>query len=83
MQQTIYRCDGCQEEIGNKVHISIRLGSDSGITEPPAHDAGYWKVHRPESMGSFLHFCCPQHMAGYFQGVIATLGLGPKAAKKK
>ncbi len=71
MQQTVYKCDQCKEEIGRKPHISLVLNTNNngcGIAVPPKGDTGAWRVVGVPR--NFIHFCDEQHLAKYFKALL-------------
>lgn len=80
MQVTIYKCDKCKKEIGNKKHLSLSFGQYSGVAVPPTakgiHGNKRWSIET-SVQGMFLHFCSTKHLAEYFDGLIE------KATKKE
>lgn len=74
MRQTVYKCDHCKVEIGDKKHISLQFANYSGIAIPPSTDemvkftkgfGNTWKV--VESLqGKFVHFCNHVCLGRYF-----------------
>ncbi len=75
MQQTVYKCDNCVLEIGQKEHISLRLGSNSGIAVPPGvkqgngSTTGFWTT-TPSLNGKFIHFCSIKCLGDYFKSLM-------------
>lgn len=75
MQKTVYKCDQCGREIGEKPHISLVLNINHdgcGIAVPPLkkgdkHSGRYslWTTKRFDR--SFIHFCNEEHLAKYFK----------------
>lgn len=64
MQKTTYNCDQCEKEIGDIKHISLNLGSFSGIANPPKKEkTKRWVVY---GIGKFAHFCSTEHMKEFF-----------------
>lgn len=75
-QQTIYKCDQCRKEIGDKIHITLMLsrGPGTGIAVPKPH----W--HTEQLNGNFLHFHSGKCIGEYFDALIKKQQL---PAKKK
>lgn len=69
MQQTVYKCDECSNEIGAKKHISLNIGhSYSGIATPPTK-GGQWEV-KNKINGKFMHFCNGQCIGRFFSALM-------------
>lgn len=74
MRKTVYKCDQCNTEFGDKKHISLSFSSYSGIAIPPSTDemvkftkgfGNVWTVK--ESLnGKFMHFCNGQCISRFF-----------------
>ena len=71
MRQTVYKCDECKKEIGEKRHISLQYGQYSGIAIP-SHPIPYtspnvvrWSVEGGIK-GTFAHFCNAQCLQRFF-----------------
>lgn len=64
MQKVGYYCDHCQKLIGEKRHISLRFGQNSGIATPPGEKNMYWQTD-PSLAGKFVHFCTTQCLSRY------------------
>lgn len=82
MQKTIYKCDECKKEIGEKPHISLVMNNSvNGIALPPNHPKGqsHWYVQR---IHGFLHFCSAEHLAKWFEKEIAKYAVLPVKKKK-
>lgn len=66
MQKTNYICDHCQVEIGDIKHISLNLGSFSGIANPPKKEkTKRWVVY---GCNRFAHFCSTECLKDFFDG---------------
>lgn len=87
MRQTVYKCDQCTKEIGEKKHISIQFAEYSGIAVPPS---GYRPVKNFEKKdesflvqgygswtiqnslrGRFMHFCNAVCLQRFFSSLMA------------
>jgi hypothetical protein len=74
-QKTIYTCDSCQKEIGEKPHISLSFSNYSGIALPPNTPnntggiLGQWKVVN-SIQGRFYHFCSGTCIGSFFTGLM-------------
>lgn len=68
MQQTVYKCDNCTQEIGKKKHLSFRFAQNTGIAHPPGTNSngGYWTT-TGNLQGKFMHFCSVKCLSGYFK----------------
>lgn len=79
MQKTIYTCDQCEKEIGNKRHITLVMAANmvaSGIAVPPSKGQSTWGVHHKLN-GKFLHFCNGVCIGRYFSALLKkTLVIG-------
>ena len=64
MRQTVYKCDHCTTELGEKTHISLSFSNYSGIAFKP--EARYWEVLKPLK-GKFMHFCNSKCIGAYFK----------------
>lgn len=71
MRHTIYKCDQCKKEIGEKKHLSFQFYKFSGVSVP-VKPAPYtlpsvtrWEV-RESLDGKFMHFCGVACMSKYF-----------------
>ena len=70
MQKTIYICDQCQKEIGDKKHISVAFGGPvSGIAVPPNKGQQSWGVHHKLN-NSFRHFCNGSCIGHFFSDLM-------------
>ena len=68
-QKTIYTCDACQKEIGEKKHISLQVNSGlSGVAMPPDKKFLHWRIVKLPL--SFMHFCSAKCMSGWFGGLL-------------
>lgn len=65
MRKTVYGCDQCLNEIGNKKHLSLYLGHTSGIAIPPEGEKGKWTV-KEGVVHRTVHFCTTEHLKEYF-----------------
>lgn len=86
MQQTVYKCDECEKEIGLNIHISLRFAQNSGIAVPPVSekiDSGnrYWHT-TPSLQGRFVHFCSAKCLKIYFDDLIFIAKNENKPKKK-
>lgn len=77
-QHTVFKCNHCKKEIGEKIHISLMIGSNgisSGIAVPP-HDNVQWRVRGlPEN---FLHFHDEKCLGNFFGDLIKTVANSKK-----
>lgn len=86
MQKTVYKCDHCDQEMGDKKHISLRFGANSGIALPPhtpmkgGQMAPMW-VTEPSLSGKFVHFCDEICIKLYFMGLFGRSKAIIKRAK--
>ena len=78
MRQTVYKCDQCEKEIGNKKHVSLACGQYSGVAVPPKEvigiasvNMGSWQV-KSSLQGKFMHFCNGQCIARFFSDLIKS-----------
>lgn len=57
MQKTIYQCDQCKKELGDKKHIHMDTRSNVRIgIEMQQKNSGVWGLHNKLSQTIF-HFC--------------------------
>lgn len=72
MRSTIYKCDECKKEIGDKIHLSLSFGAYSGVAVPPKTKKQSWVV-AGSLQGSFSHFCSTGCLKKYFDGLLAKI----------
>lgn len=65
MRQIVYKCDKCKNELGNNAHISLYIGSPSGIAIPPTEERKRWIV-KDQIANKAIHFCSTEHIKAYF-----------------
>ncbi len=63
MKKTIYECDHCGKVIGDKPHLSIQFGHNSGVAVPPS-TAG-WHIAEKIPQG-IMQFCDEKCLASAF-----------------
>lgn len=57
MQRTIYQCDECEKEIGDKLHIHMDLRSNIRVgIAMEQHNDGVWGLHLKLKQAIY-HFC--------------------------
>lgn len=83
-QKTIYKCDGCYKEIGQRPHISIRIQDNaSGVAVPPnpefINGTTYW--HCVSFPLKFMHFHNGHCMQKYFDKLLAEFSLKKNESK--
>jgi hypothetical protein len=75
MRQTVYKCDECKKEIGDKKHFSFQFAQYSGVAVPnkplpyTAGEVVRWEVHN-KLQGKFVHFCGMKCLADYFRTLL-------------
>ena len=85
MQKTVYYCDECKKNVGDKYHISLGLNKGaSGIAVPPGQKefGGLdlsWRVERVES--GFMHFCNGKCLGTFFDKMMKKVMSPPKRRK--
>lgn len=70
-QHTVYKCNQCKKEIGQKTHITLVFANHmnaSGIAVPPKGNNS-WEVHQTLS-GHFVHFHNGKCIGLYFDSLI-------------
>lgn len=68
MRTTIYKCDECKKEIGNKTHLSLSFGPYSGVSIPPSKSKQWLVVNSLQ--GKFTHFCSTEHLKKFFDTIV-------------
>jgi len=78
-QHTVYKCDQCKREIGQKAHVSLVFANQmnaSGIAVPPKGGNNSWGMSNTLN-GRFVHFHDGKCIGLYFDALIK------KATNKK
>ena len=70
MQKTVYICDGCNKDIGDKQNISANFSNQSGIFTKDKN--GTWQ-NRASIQGKFLHFCGVKCISSYFTNLMNSV----------
>ncbi len=67
MQLTIYKCDQCKKEIGDKKHVSANFTNYSGIFHKNKLER--WEAKK-SIQGQFMHFCNGKCIGAYFSNLM-------------
>jgi hypothetical protein len=82
MRVTIYKCNECKKEIGNKIHLSLHFATGSGVAVPPGAGIHMWRVES-YMQGQFLHFCGINCLSKYFGNLMANSDASKKKEKPR
>jgi len=66
MIKTVYMCDACGNDLGEKKNISVNFSNFSGIYAKPKHpDNQRWNCVQ-SLQGRFMHFCSAKCIGAFF-----------------
>ena len=70
MRKTVYLCDHCNKEIGDKNHITINLQSDSGIALASKETDMQWNWGITSRIKGIKQFCNAKCIGTYFSKIL-------------
>lgn len=72
MRKTIYKCDNCGDEIGDKKHFSFLFSNNyCGVAIPPEKVGDRWEMAENHLNGKFIHLCGLRCMKVFFSNLLA------------